>query len=163
MSHDKKLPKVHVNYYYQIKNYKEMNINYKILTDNMFQNYFLVSYQCHKYFFLLMYIYTKKQFEYFFDETIQVYFLTRKKGPNSKNETPSFYNWAIYQTALKKLNWFSLLSTKVLRKIWLLIKLGCKMMLLCDWRLDINLVIDKVNTRKNEKLIIVVHFWCTQN
>ena len=39
----KTLPEVHGNYYNRIKIYKETNIHYKILTDNMLQKYFLIS------------------------------------------------------------------------------------------------------------------------
>ena len=39
----------------------------------------------------------------------------------------------------KKVNRIALFSTKSLRKIWLLMKLGCKMMFfMCDWGLIIN-------------------------
>ena len=53
----KKLPKAHGNYYNQIKIYKETNIQFKILVDNMFQNYFLISYRRHNFFVLFLCIY----------------------------------------------------------------------------------------------------------
>ena len=53
----KNLPEVHGNYYSSIRIYKETNIIDKILSDNMFQNYFLISYQRHKCFVPFLYMY----------------------------------------------------------------------------------------------------------
>ena len=49
----------------------------KILADNMFQNYFLISYLRHKYFLpIYVYCFTEQRCEYFYDEIISVYLLT---------------------------------------------------------------------------------------
>ena len=64
------------NYHNRIKNYKETDIYYKILVDNMFWNYFLISYRCHKFVCpISVYIFTKQRCEYFPEETISVFFL----------------------------------------------------------------------------------------
>ena len=87
---EKKLPKVHGNYYNRIKVYRKTNTNYKILADNMFRNCFQIYYQRHNIFLPFLYIFTKRRCEYFFDKTISVYFSTRQKEVIPKTKRSLF-------------------------------------------------------------------------
>ena len=90
-SREKHLPKVHGNYYNRIKIYIETEIYYQILADNMFRNYFLISYQRHMCFCSIsIYIY-QTVMGVFFEETISVYSLTRQK-----ESSPSCQKWHKY-------------------------------------------------------------------
>ena len=72
----KKLPKVHGNYYSSIKIYKDTGIQYKILADNMFRNYFMISYWRHKCFCpISAYFFYQTTMWVFLNESIWVYFL----------------------------------------------------------------------------------------
>ena len=85
--HVEKLPKVHGIYYNWFKIYKYANIHYKILVENMFQNYFMISYRRHNFFVPYLYIFLPNHNVIFY-ETIPVYFLTGKKEPS-----PTWYKW----------------------------------------------------------------------
>ena len=62
----KKLPKMHGNYNNRIKIYNQTNTHYKILADNMFRNWFMISYRRHKFFCpISVYTFTKPGREFF--------------------------------------------------------------------------------------------------
>ena len=99
----KKLPEVHGNYKISIKIHMEMVVHYKILVDNMIRNQFLIYYQRHKSFLsnFCKCFYQTMMWVIFFTKPFQCIF-KQGKGGNSKNETLSFWNRAIYQKAQKE-------------------------------------------------------------
>ena len=63
----------------QFNKIKETHIHWKILADNMFKKYFLISYRRHNFFspkYIYIFIYLQNSDVSFFEELITVYFYT---------------------------------------------------------------------------------------